>query len=92
MAHYILTIVVGIFFAILAQRAHWMLALSLLFIIQTVTLVVIAMVMYPTNWMTEETFKVEHQRYLGEVARIRGIQGRVISGHGGMGEVLIAPP
>lgn len=44
------------------------------------------MIMYPTNWMTEETYKVEHQKYLGHVARIRGISTHSVN------EVLIAPP
>ncbi len=87
MAHYILTIALGIFVAILVQKPYWMLALTLLMMAQTVTLIVIAMIMYPTNWMTEETYKVEHSIYLGEVARIRGIQA-----HSGVTEVLIPPP
>jgi hypothetical protein len=71
-AHYVLTIVLGIFIAILAQRPYWMLAQTLLMMAQTITLSIIAMIMYPTNWMSEETYKVEHQMDLGEVARIRG--------------------
>jgi hypothetical protein len=50
-----------------------MLALTLMMMAQTVTLIIIAMIMYPTNWMSEETYKVEHSMFLGEVARIRGI-------------------
>lgn len=59
-AHYTLTIVLGVFIAILAQRPYWMLALTLLMMAQTLTLIVIALIMYPTNWMTEETYKVDH--------------------------------
>lgn len=87
MAHYIMTIVLGIFIAILAQRPYWMLAYTMLIMTQTITLFIIAAVMYPTNWMNEETHKVEHQRYLGEIAQIRGVN--IL---GGANEVLIAPP
>lgn len=43
--------------------------------VQTVTLTIIAMIMYPTNWMTEETYKADHQISLGEIAKIRGVIG-----------------
>lgn len=45
--------------------------------------------MYPTNWMTEETFKVSHNDSLAEVARIRG--NLAFEGMG-EGEALIPPP
>jgi inner membrane protein involved in colicin E2 resistance len=88
-AHYILTVVFGVLIAILAQRPYWMLGYTLLIMAQSVTVCVIAAIMYPTNWMPEETHKVEHQRYLGEIARIRGFTGVSV---GGTSEVLIPPP
>ena len=68
-----MTVLLGIFIAILAQRPYWMLAYVLLMIIQSITLIVIALIMYPTNWMSEETYKVEHDRCLVEISRIRGV-------------------
>ncbi len=79
----------GLLIAILAQRPYWMLGYTLLFMSQTITIAVIAAIMYPTNWMPEETYKVEHQRCLGEIARIRGFTG---VSSGGASEVLIAQP
>ena len=86
MNHYLFTIVLGVFIAILVQKPYWMLALSLLMMVQTVSLIIVAMIMFPTNWMAEETYKVEHAMYLGEVARIRGIQANA-----GVSEILIPP-
>lgn len=83
-AHYALTIILGIFIAILIQRPHWMLTYVLMFMLQTVTLCIMAMVMYPTNWMSEETYKLEHDRYVTAVGMMRGRIGDT--------EVLIPPP
>lgn len=83
-----LTIIFAALFAILVQRAYWMLGLSLLVMGQSITIMIIAAIMYPTNWMTEETYKVEHQRCLGEITRIRGTSNMP----GGVQEVLIAHP
>jgi hypothetical protein len=84
----VLTIIFAALFAILVQRAYWMLGLSLLVMGQSITIMIIAAIMYPTNWMTEETYKVEHQRCLGEITRIRGTSNMP----GGVQEVLIAHP
>ncbi len=57
-----------------------MLGLTLLMMSQTITLCILAGIMYPTNWMLEETYKVEHQRNLGEIARIRGYNSQNVGG------------
>ena len=87
-SHYVATIIFAVLFSILVQRAYWMLGFSLMLMAQSITIMIIAAIMYPTNWMTEETYKVEHQRCLGEVTRIRGSQNIP----GGVQEVLIAAP
>jgi hypothetical protein len=71
MFHYLVTIILGIFIAILIHKPHWMLAYTLLVIMQTFTVILIAIYLYPTKWMTEECHKADHERYLARVGRMR---------------------
>ena len=81
MLHYLLTIILGIFIAVLVQRPQWVLAYTVLILVQTITLAIVAMTMYPTRWMADETYKTDHERYVVRVSQLR-VQG-------GESEVLI---
>jgi len=82
-AHYILTIILGVFVAILVQKPHWMLAYTLMIAMQTFTLVILAMQLYPSNWMSEECHKVDNERYMDEIRRMKIEAGQ---------DLLIQPP
>ncbi|CDW81427.1 UNKNOWN [Stylonychia lemnae] len=81
--HYVLTIIMGTFIAILVQNPHWMLSYTLMIILQTFTLVIMTLQLYPTRWMTEECHKVDNQRYLGKIGRMRVDAGQ--------NEILLPP-
>ncbi len=74
-AHYLITVLLGIFVALLIHQPHWMLAYSLLGMMQTFTLAFIAVALYPTNMMNEECHKVDHDKYLALVGRMRADAG-----------------
>ena len=73
----------GIFIAILVQKPHWMLAYTLMMILQTFTIIIMTMQLYPTRWMTEECHKADNQRYLGKIGRMRVDAGQ--------NEILLPP-
>lgn len=82
-AHYTITIILSVFIAILVQRPHWMLSYTLMLILHTFTLVIFSLQLYPSRWMTEECHKVDTERYLADIGRMRLQEGR--------NEVLLPP-
>eukprot|EP00347_Sterkiella_histriomuscorum_P017510 403349066 len=81
--HYLFTIILGVFIAICAQKPHWVLCYTLLDIMQTFSLLIMAIVLFPTRWMTEEVHKVDSNHALGKVARMRNMAGQ--------NEILLPP-
>lgn len=73
--HYLVNVILGLFIALLILQPHWMLAYALLGIMDTFTLAYIALTLYPTRWMGEECHKVDHDRYLALVGRMRADAG-----------------
>jgi hypothetical protein len=78
-----ITILLGTFIAILVQKPHWMLSYTLMIILQTFTLVIFSMQLYPTRWMTEECHKVDNEHYLATISRMRVDAGQ--------NEILLPP-
>ena len=60
-----------------------MLAYTLMIIMETFTLVILAMQLYPSNWMTEECHKVDNERYMTEIRRMKVAEGQ---------DLLLQPP
>lgn len=81
--HFMFTIILGVFIAICAQKPHWILCYVLLNIMQTFTLIILAMQVYPTRWMTEDVHKIDSTYTLGKVARMRT--------NAGQNEILLPP-